>query len=98
MGSAETFRGPRRVLTVRQRLGEEVRCPPMPSPVGHWPRLNNTTPSLQSYYRTFDTTIGCSVPVLGVGTLALAVEAACGFSPSRRRCGGAQILTFHMTD
>jgi len=37
------------------------------------------------------------VPVLGVGTLVLAVEAA-RLLPSRRRCGGAQILTFHMTD
>src|ERR1035437_6045620 len=48
--------------------------------VGPWPRLNNAAPSLQPHYRTFVATTGHSVPVIGVGTLALAVVAACGFS------------------
>src|SRR5208282_6682563 len=43
-------------------------------------RLNNAAPSLQPHYRTFITTTGCSVPVLRIGTLALAVGAACGLS------------------
>src|SRR5450830_1110462 len=41
--------------------------------VGPCPRLNNAAPSLQPHYRTFITTTGCSVPVLRIGTLVLAV-------------------------
>jgi len=52
----------------------------LPLPVGLWPRLNNAAPSLQPHYRTFITTTDCSVPVLRIGTLALAVGAACGLS------------------
>src|SRR6202035_2847425 len=52
----------------------------LPFPVGQWPKLNNATPSLRPHYRTFDATTGCSAPALRVGTLALAVGAACGFS------------------
>jgi hypothetical protein len=48
--------------------------------VGRWSRLNNAATSLQPHYRAFNATTGHSVPVLGVGTLALAVVAACGFS------------------
>src|SRR5256885_2860160 len=48
--------------------------------VGRWPKLNNAAPSLRSHYRTFATATGCSVPVLRVGTLALAVGAACSLS------------------
>jgi hypothetical protein len=44
--------------------------------VGPCPRLNNAAPSLQPHYRTFITTTGCSVPVLRIGTLVLAVLAA----------------------
>src|SRR5262249_25511415 len=52
----------------------------LPLPVGRWPRLNNTAPSLRPHYRTFLTTTGCSAPVLLVGTLARAVGAACSFT------------------
>ena len=48
--------------------------------VGLWPRLNNAAPSVQPHYRTFIPTTGCSAPVLRIGTLALAVLAACGVS------------------
>jgi hypothetical protein len=48
--------------------------------VGRWSRLNNAAPSLQPHYGAFNDTTRHSVPVLGVGTLALAVVAACGFS------------------
>src|ERR1035441_4845200 len=41
--------------------------------VGLWSRLNNAAPSLRPHYRTFITTTGCSVPVLRIGTLILAV-------------------------
>jgi hypothetical protein len=52
----------------------------LPFPVGQWPRPNNAAPSLQSHYRAFHATTGCSAPALRVGTLALTVGAACGFS------------------
>src|SRR5260370_11350317 len=52
----------------------------IPLPVGPRPKLNNAAPSLQPHYRAFSTTTGCSVPALRIGTLALAVGAACGFS------------------
>ena len=58
--------------------------------VGPWPRLNNAAPSLQPHYRTFLTTTGCSAPVLRIGTLILAVLAAC----DRSLDIGAQVLTF----
>jgi hypothetical protein len=48
--------------------------------VGRWSRLNNAAPSLQPHYRAFVTTTGCSAPALRIGTLALAVVAACGLS------------------
>jgi len=44
--------------------------------VGLWSQLNNAAPSLRPHYRTFITTTGCSVPVLRIGTLVLAVLAA----------------------
>src|SRR5208282_1363507 len=59
--------------------------------VDQWPWLNNAAPSLQLHYRAFVTTTGCSVPVLRLGTLALAVGAACGLSLNI----GEQVLTFH---
>src|ERR1700739_3022268 len=58
--------------------------------VGQWPWLNNAAPSLQLHYRAFITTTGCSAPALRFGTLALAVGAACGFSPVL----GEQVLPF----
>jgi hypothetical protein len=58
--------------------------------VDPWPRLNNAAPSLRSHYRTFITITGCSVPVLRIGTLTLAVGAACDLS----LCIGGQVLTF----
>jgi len=53
---------------------------------------------LRPRYRAFVTTTGCSVPALRVGTLALAVVAACDFSlhaptDSERR-DAVQVLTF----
>src|SRR5229473_3452059 len=59
-------------------------------PVGLWPQLNNAAPSLQPHYRAFIATMGCSVPVPRIGTLILAVLAACDLS----LCSGAQVLTF----
>src|SRR5258705_11181720 len=48
--------------------------------VGPWPRLNNAAPSVQLHYRAFVPNTSCSVPVLRIGTLVLAVLAACDFS------------------
>jgi hypothetical protein len=48
--------------------------------VGQQLRLNNVTPSVQSHYRTFIPNTGHSAPVLSIGTLVLAVLAACDFS------------------
>ena len=50
------------------------------SPVGPGLRLGNAAPSVQSHYRTFNPTTSCSTPVLRIGTLALAVVAACDLS------------------
>src|SRR6266581_1261804 len=58
--------------------------------VGPWPRLNNAAPSVQPHYRAFVPTTSCSVPVLRIGTLILAVGAACDLS----LCIGGQVLTF----
>src|SRR5258705_8622722 len=58
--------------------------------VGPWPRLNNAAPSVQLHYRTFIPNTGCSVPVLRIGTLILAVLAACNLS----LCIEGQVLTF----
>src|SRR5215475_15670523 len=52
----------------------------LPLPVALWPEQNNATPSLQPHYRTVITTTGCSAPVPRIGTLALAVGAACSLS------------------
>jgi protein gp37 len=67
----------------------------LPFPVGQWPRLNNAAPSLQSHYRAFDTTTGCSAPAPRFGTLTLAVGAACGLSLHVVGRDEAQGLTFH---
>src|ERR1700752_2369637 len=57
---------------------------------GRWSRLNNAAPSVQLHYRAFIPNTSCSVPVRRIGTLILAVLAACDFS----LCIGAQVLTF----
>src|ERR1700722_18291302 len=43
-------------------------------------KAEQRAPSLPPHYTAFHTTTGCSVPALRIGTLALAVGAACGFS------------------
>ena len=43
----------------------------LPLLVVHAVSLDDAAPSLQSHYRTFITTTGCSVPVPRIGTLAL---------------------------
>ena len=58
--------------------------------VGRWSRLNNAAPSVQLHYRAFVPTTSHSAPVLRIGTLVLAVVAACHFSLYI----GAQVLTF----
>ena len=58
--------------------------------VGRWSRLNNAAPSVQLHYRAFVPTTSHSAPVLRIGTLVLAVLAACDFSLYI----GAQVLTF----
>jgi hypothetical protein len=83
--------GPRTVHDPLESHGS--RCRPLPwlerlclvhglllFPVGQWPKLDNAAPSLQPHCRAFITATGCSSPVLRVGTLTLAVGAACGFS------------------
>ena len=62
----------------------------LPSPVDPKPELNNAAPSVQLHYRAFLPTTGCSAPVFRIGTLILAVWAACDLS----LCIGAQVLTF----
>ena len=59
-------------------------------PVGLKPRLNNATPLVQSHYRTFIPTTGCSVPVFRIGTLIL-VDLATWMSPFTSE---RQVLTF----
>src|ERR1700757_4389184 len=59
----------------------------LPLPVALTPELNNATPSLQPYYRTFITTKGCSAPVPGIGTLTLIGSAYLDFSLSIRATG-----------
>ena len=61
--------------------------------------MNCPAPSLRPHYRALTATTGRSAPVPRIGTLALAVSAACG-SPSRgqqRRpsLSGRQVLLFH---
>ena len=58
--------------------------------VGRWSRLNNAAPSVQLHYRAFVPTTSHSAPVLRIGSLVLAVVAACDFSLYI----GAQVLTF----
>src|SRR5271163_2862775 len=52
------------------------------SPLGLPTRIkpDDDAPSVQSHYRTFFPTTGVSVPVLRIGTLALAVTDRLGFS------------------
>ncbi len=52
----------------------------LPLPVGSERRLNNAAPSVQSHYRSFNPTTGCSAPVLRIGTPVLAVLATCDLS------------------
>jgi hypothetical protein len=58
-----------------------------PSPVALSPEMNNATPSLQSHYRTFITTTGCSAPVPCIGTLTLIGSAYLDFSLNIRATG-----------
>ena len=55
--------------------------------VGRWSRLNNAAPSVQLHYRAFIPTTSHSAPVLRIGTLVLAVVAACDFSLYHRGTG-----------
>jgi hypothetical protein len=52
----------------------------LPSPVGHLPQQDTAAPSVQSHYRTFIPTMGCSAPVPRIGTLALAGASRLSFS------------------
>ena len=61
--------------------------------------MNCPAPSLRPHYRALTATTGRSAPVPRIGTLALAVFAACG-SPSRGQkrqpsLSGRQVLLFH---
>ena len=61
--------------------------------------MNCPAPSLRPHYRALTATTGRSAPVPRIGTLALAVSAACG-SPScgqlrRPSLSGRQVLLFH---
>jgi alkanesulfonate monooxygenase SsuD/methylene tetrahydromethanopterin reductase-like flavin-dependent oxidoreductase (luciferase family) len=55
-------------------------------------KAEQRSPSLQPRYRAFHATTACSAPELRVGTLALAVGAACGFSLHARQRLGAEFL------
>src|SRR5215472_11925130 len=92
---------------IDEALADLKRLPFRPGPipgllpwrVGPGPALVRTAPSLQPHYRTFLTTTGRPAPVPRLGTLPLAVSAACG-PPSRRRntraaVSGRQVLLFH---
>src|SRR5262245_6665033 len=56
--------------------------------------LGSSRQSLRLHDRSFDATTGDSAPVLRIGTLTLAVGAACGFSLHAVWRDGAQVLTF----
>src|SRR5689334_12198915 len=73
----------------------------LPLRVGPRLALVCTAPSLQPHYRAFLTTTGRPAPVPRLGTLPLAVSAACG-PPSRSQdnlswppLSGRQVLLFH---
>ena len=74
-------------------------CRFLPRRVGLQTTVNCPAPSLRPHYRALTATTGRSAPVPRIGTLALAVFAACG-SPSRGQkpwpsLSGRQILLFH---
>ena len=74
-------------------------CRFLPRRVDLQTTLNCPTPSLRPHYRALTATTGRSAPVPRIGTLALAVFAACG-SPSRGQLhrpslSGRQVLLFH---
>ena len=73
-------------------------CRFLPRGVDLQTTLNCPTPSLRPHYRALTATTGRSAPVPRIGTLALAVFAACG-SPSRGQkpqpsLSGRQVLLF----
>ena len=74
-------------------------CRFLPRRVGLQTTVNCPAPSLGPHYRALTATTGRSAPVPRIGTLALAVFAACG-SPSRGQkpwpsLSGRQVLLFH---
>ena len=74
-------------------------CRFLPRRVDLHTTVNCPAPSLRPHYRALTATTGRSAPVPRIGTLALAVFAACG-SPSRGQkhrpsLSGRQILLFH---
>ena len=74
-------------------------CRLLPRRVDLQTTVNCPAPSLRPHYRALTATTGRSAPVPRIGTLPLAVSAACG-SPSRgqqRRpsLSGRQVLLFH---
>ena len=74
-------------------------CRLLPRGVDLQTTLNCPAPSLRPHYRALTATTGRSAPVPRIGTLALAVSAACG-SPSRGQkpwpsLSGRQVLLFH---
>ena len=76
-------------------LGEAFPPPTRRSAASHL----CSRPSLRPHYRALTATTGRSAPVPRIGTLALAVSAACG-SPSRGQkpwpsLSGRQVLLFH---
>ena len=84
--------------TVRRLLPRSI-CRLLPRRVGLQTTVNCPAPSLRPHYRALTATTGRSAPVPRIGTLALAVFAACG-SPSRGQkpwpsLSGRQVLLFH---
>ena len=74
-------------------------CRFLPRTVDLHTTVNCPAPSLRPHYRALTATTGRSAPVPRIGTLALAVSAACG-SPSRGQkpwpsLSGRQVLLFH---
>ena len=70
-----------------------------PEGVGLQTTVNYPAPSLGPHYRALTATTSRSAPVPRIGTLALAVSAACGSPPRSQKpqpsLSGRQVLLFH---
>ena len=90
----ETLRNLKRLQLLPRSI-----CRPLPRTVDPKTAVNCPAPSPRPHYRTLTATTGRSAPVPRIGTLALAVSAACGSPPrgQKRRpsLSQRQVLLFH---